>query len=86
MDFDVLGIKITQFEWGNDLVIKGERSYDFPVITFFNASFIGEIMNAKENEILCVEFLGKSFYKIRYRDVKCDTILTAERYEREINN
>lgn len=21
MDFDVLGIKITQFEWGNDLVI-----------------------------------------------------------------
>lgn len=34
MDFDVLGIKITQFEWGNDLVIKGERSYDFPVITF----------------------------------------------------
>jgi len=36
MDFDVLGIKITQFEWGNDLVIKGERSYDFPVITFFN--------------------------------------------------
>ena len=22
MDFEVLGIKITQFEWGNDLVIK----------------------------------------------------------------
>lgn len=43
-------------------------------------------MNAKGNEILCVEFLGKSFYKIRYRDVECDTILTAERYEREINN
>ena len=46
MDFDVLGIKITQFEWGNDLVIKGERSYDFPVITFFNASFISGIKNA----------------------------------------
>lgn len=86
MDFDVLGIKITQFEWGNDLVIKGERSYDFPVITFFNASFISGIKNAKGNEILCVEFLGKGIYKIRYRDVKCDTILTAERYEREINN
>ena len=86
MDFEVLGIKITQFEWGNDLVIKGKISYDFPVITFFNASFICGIMNAKGNEILCVEFWGKSFYKIRYRDVECDTILTAERYEREINN
>ena len=86
MNFDVLGIKITQFEWGNDLVIKGERSYEFTVITFFNPSFIGGIMNAKGNEILCVEFLGKGFYKIRYSDVKCDTILTAERYEREINN
>ena len=86
MDFDVLRIKITQFERGNDLVIKEERSYDFPVITFFNASCIGGIMNAKENEILCVEFLGKGFYKIRYRDAKCDTILTAEQYAREINN
>lgn len=63
MDFDVLGIKITQFEWGNDLVIKGERSYDFPVITFFNASFIGGSMNAKGNEILCVEFWERVFIR-----------------------
>ncbi|MGN0514252.1 MAG: hypothetical protein ACI4GD_08220 [Lachnospiraceae bacterium] len=36
--------------------------------------------------ILCVELLGKGLYKIRYRDVKNDTILAAERYERVINN
>lgn len=40
----------------------------------------------KGKEILCVELLEKGLYKIQYRDDKNDTILTAERYERIINN
>ena len=86
MDFNVLGIKITSCEWGNDLVIRGMRSYDRPVLTFFDATFIEGIKNAKGKEILCVELLEKGLYKIQYRDDKNDTILTAERYERIINN
>ncbi len=86
MDFNVLGIKITSCEWGNDLVIRGMRSYDRPVLTFFCATFIEGIKNAKGKEILCVELLEKGLYKIQYRDDKNDTILTAERYERIINN
>ena len=40
MDFDVLGVRIKSCEWGRDLVIRGGRSYDRPVITFFHALFI----------------------------------------------
>ncbi|MGN1167863.1 MAG: hypothetical protein ACI4S2_15700 [Lachnospiraceae bacterium] len=86
MDFDVLGIRITSCEWGNDLVIRGMRSYDRPVLTFFDATFIEGIKNAKGKEILCVELLEKGLYMIRYRDEKNDTILAAERYERIIDN
>ena len=67
-------------------MIRGMRSYDRPVLTFFDATFIEGIKNAKGKKILCVELLEKGLYKIQYRDDKNDTILTAERYERIINN
>lgn len=39
MDFDVLGVRIKSCEWGRDLGIRGGRSYDRPVITFFSCRF-----------------------------------------------
>ena len=86
MDFDVLGIRIKSCEWGRDLVIRGERSYDRPVITFFHAVFIDGIRDVVGKEILCVEVLEKGIYQIRYMDDKDVTILAAEKYERIINN
>ena len=55
MDFDVLGIKITSCVWDGDLVIKGERSYDRPEITFFNAMYVDGLWDVEGKEILCVE-------------------------------
>lgn len=86
MDFDVLGIKITSCVWDGDLVIKGERSYDSPVITFFNAMYVDGLWDVEGEEILCIEKLEDEIYKIQYKDEKEITILHAERYERIINN
>ena len=86
MDFDVLGIKIISCIWEGNLVIKGSRSYDNPEITFFHADFVDGIWDVEGKEILCVERLEDGLYKIRYRDTKDVTILTADKYERVINN
>ena len=84
--FDVLGIKITSCVWDGDLVIKGERSYDRPEITFFNAMYVDGLWDVEGKEILCVEKLEDEIYQIQYKDEKEVTILHAERYERLINN
>ena len=52
MDSAVLRITIASCGWSRDLVIKDERNYDRPVITFFNAVFIDGIWDA----------IGKRFF------------------------
>lgn len=86
MDFDVLGIRIKACEWDRDLVIRGDRSYDRPVSTFFHAVFIDGIRDVVGKEILCVEVLEKGIYQIQYMDDKDVTILAADRYDRLIFN
>ena len=58
MDFNVLGIKITSCEWGNNLVIRGMRrakkffvwSYWKKVYTRFNTVMIRTILSLQQND------------------------------------
>ena len=86
MNFDVFATQVLSCEWNNNLILKGKRSYDTPLITFYKAKLVEGIWNIAGRELLCIERLEKGKYKLQYRYTNEVTILMADSYEAIINN